>query len=103
MRGELSRRLTAIGKGLEAVHQPLKEWEKELGDILILANEYRNDLNHAGMRKEPKPSSNMIKKAHEVKSITGDFLDKYLFVRSEEHTSELQSRGHLVCRLLLEK
>src|SRR5690625_7017875 len=26
-------------------------------------------------------------------------LDK----RSEEHTSELQSRGHLVCRLLLEK
>src|SRR5690625_5967904 len=28
-------------------------------------------------------------------------LDKYR--RSEEHTSELQSRGHLVCRLLLEK
>src|SRR5437660_8395616 len=25
------------------------------------------------------------------------------FRRSEEHTSELQSRGHLVCRLLLEK
>src|SRR5437870_10354421 len=26
-----------------------------------------------------------------------------LQLRSEEHTSELQSRGHLVCRLLLEK
>src|SRR5690625_6798725 len=26
-----------------------------------------------------------------------------LIMRSEEHTSELQSRGHLVCRLLLEK
>src|SRR5690625_7709049 len=26
-----------------------------------------------------------------------------LHLRSEEHTSELQSRGHLVCRLLLEK
>src|SRR2546429_3734660 len=26
-----------------------------------------------------------------------------LLVRSEEHTSELQSRLHLVCRLLLEK
>src|SRR5690625_6152697 len=24
-------------------------------------------------------------------------------LRSEEHTSELQSRGHLVCRLLLDK
>src|SRR5690554_7704688 len=27
----------------------------------------------------------------------------YSFIRSEEHTSELQSRPHLVCRLLLEK
>src|SRR5258708_10124174 len=27
----------------------------------------------------------------------------YTFVRSEEHTSELQSPDHLVCRLLLEK
>src|SRR5207253_6323187 len=26
---------------------------------------------------------------------------QYCRVRSEEHTSELQSRGHLVCRLLL--
>src|SRR5207253_10984769 len=25
-----------------------------------------------------------------------------IYLRSEEHTSELQSRGHLVCRLLLE-
>src|SRR3712207_6845996 len=29
----------------------------------------------------------------------GDYVD----VRSEEHTSELQSRQYLVCRLLLEK
>src|SRR5690625_5978969 len=27
----------------------------------------------------------------------------FFYLRSEEHTSELQSRGHLVCRLLLEK
>src|SRR5690625_7103032 len=26
-----------------------------------------------------------------------------VWIRSEEHTSELQSRGHLVCRLLLEQ
>src|SRR5207253_10255421 len=30
-------------------------------------------------------------------------LDDAQLARSEEHTSELQSRGHLVCRLLLEK
>src|SRR5690625_7115044 len=28
---------------------------------------------------------------------------RHNLARSEEHTSELQSRGHLVCRLLLEK
>src|SRR5690625_7403274 len=27
---------------------------------------------------------------------------RFTITRSEEHTSELQSRGHLVCRLLLE-
>src|SRR2546422_3997967 len=30
-------------------------------------------------------------------------LGKSALIRSEEHTSELQSRLHLVCRLLLEK
>src|SRR3989442_8611299 len=30
-------------------------------------------------------------------------LDQLAVGRSEEHTSELQSRPHLVCRLLLEK
>src|SRR5690554_6085306 len=32
-----------------------------------------------------------------------NLLVAYNFSRSEEHTSELQSRPHLVCRLLLEK
>src|SRR5207253_6330084 len=35
-----------------------------------------------------------VKRVIETKEVQG---------RSEEHTSELQSRGHLVCRLLLEK
>src|SRR5207253_9995671 len=33
----------------------------------------------------------------------GRFKTRGTGLRSEEHTSELQSRGHLVCRLLLEK
>src|SRR5205809_6645786 len=37
------------------------------------------------------------------RSISLPFLVTILFQRSEEHTSELQSRLHLVCRLLLEK
>src|SRR2546425_6869332 len=33
----------------------------------------------------------------------GDLIEYYWAVRSEEHTSELQSLAYLVCRLLLEK
>src|SRR5690625_6076730 len=40
--------------------------------------------------------------AHGQGSCPGDDGAAHL-TRSEEHTSELQSRGHLVCRLLLEK
>src|SRR5690625_3897130 len=35
--------------------------------------------------------------------IASPLIDRITVGRSEEHTSELQSRGHLVCRLLLEK
>src|SRR5256884_976915 len=35
--------------------------------------------------------------------IAWDHVAQRAWVRSEEHTSELQSRLHLVCRLLLEK
>src|SRR2546422_3486932 len=38
---------------------------------------------------------------HPLGSVADDLL--YEETRSEEHTSELQSRLHLVCRLLLEK
>src|SRR2546429_3761740 len=38
-----------------------------------------------------------------IVSMSGYVLDFPNFDRSEEHTSELQSRLHLVCRLLLEK
>src|SRR5690554_7388438 len=37
-----------------------------------------------------------------ARMINAEFLTRF-FLRSEEHTSELQSRPHLVCRLLLEK
>src|SRR5690625_7039225 len=39
---------------------------------------------------------------HAVKRVLAH-SEKSAAYRSEEHTSELQSRGHLVCRLLLEK
>src|SRR2546422_4574325 len=47
----------------------------------------RSEVSGAGCRRRP----------------TGVAGTSSVAVRSEEHTSELQSRLHLVCRLLLEK
>src|SRR5207253_11510079 len=53
------------------------------------------------------PISRFSMKFSRAPAITSYFaalvVDDFLRHRSEEHTSELQSRGHLVCRLLLEK
>src|SRR5690606_40469084 len=38
-----------------------------------------------------------------LEAVEGDRVRIYVTNRSEEHTSELQSRENLVCRLLLEK
>src|SRR5690606_41465057 len=39
----------------------------------------------------------------EAQGVSKDDLTVFKYFRSEEHTSELQSRENLVCRLLLEK
>src|SRR2546427_2501340 len=39
----------------------------------------------------------------QAQEITARLRDEYERLRSEEHTSELQSQSNLVCRLLLEK
>src|SRR2546422_5875451 len=51
-----------------------------------------------------------VVEVHDVDRVDARFLQgdvivgqRLLHARSEEHTSELQSRLHLVCRLLLEK
>src|SRR3712207_8455318 len=38
-----------------------------------------------------------------ISNVERDYVFGWLISRSEEHTSELQSRQYLVCRLLLEK
>src|SRR5437870_9714798 len=59
---------------------------------------------------DPAASSRLRNLALQARSyLDGDkrrfihLVDGGVSDRSEEHTSELQSRGHLVCRLLLEK
>src|SRR5690606_41703990 len=52
------------------------------------------ELHHGAIKVESNPN-------HETTFVILIPIDKE--VRSEEHTSELQSRENLVCRLLLEK
>src|SRR5947209_16527150 len=58
-------------------------------------------------RKSPssvKRPAQAEKRCHELRCRTFSPADDWFFAwRSEEHTSELQSRQYLVCRLLLEK
>src|SRR5689334_24021474 len=49
------------------------------------------------------PSRTLVSSVFTSKGKAGGFTRSGLASRSEEHTSELQSQFHLVCRLLLEK
>src|SRR5258707_7394164 len=49
------------------------------------------------------PEFTLLQLQQTVEALAGRGLHKQNFRRSEEHTSELQSRQYLVCRLLLEK
>src|SRR5690625_6833305 len=61
------------------------------GEVLPLVDKLENhELEH---------SVELLKKARELGLLSADIPEE----RSEEHTTELQSRGQLVCRLLLDK
>src|SRR5690625_6983602 len=70
--------ITGSGIALDAVTRGLKTGLVEMKDFAFGTSSRSTKLVHGGLR----------------------YLKQ---LRSEEHTSELQSRGHLVCRLLLEK
>src|SRR5690625_6067733 len=65
-----------------------------------LADQYQSEIHitRAGQRVNAKSIMGVMMLAAGRGSVVR--IDA---TRSEEHTSELQSRGHLVCRLLLEK
>src|SRR3712207_8659335 len=84
--------------GLLAARQALEE----IGDVITVAP----DRNRSGVGRSITFGSTLHVEEREMAdgtlgyACTGTPVD---CVRSEEHTSELQSRQYLVCRLLLEK
>src|SRR5690625_7125405 len=61
----------------------------------------RSEITATGdIRAHSQTKTSAVDPVTEVDTAAEEFV---VGSRSEEHTSELQSRGHLVCRLLLEK
>src|SRR3712207_7152521 len=91
----------------------------ESGDTVVLASSlvpgnetavYKviNGLSRLGATVVHKETARVHVSGHapagELRTLLNVAKPRYLMpVRSEEHTSELQSRQYLVCRLLLEK
>src|SRR5690625_623515 len=55
-----------------------------------------------GKYEKAAPTPTRDRVCEEYTQCNEDEYERVAFSRSEEHTSELQSRGHLACRLLLE-
>src|SRR2546429_3970316 len=73
-----------VGSGLRRSTRPQSSGGSRPGGAIALMSEPRGDRRPLG--KDPETACKEEERT-----------------RSEEHTSELQSRLHLVCRLLLEK
>src|SRR2546422_5083147 len=70
---------------------------------LFRSHELRRHVVAAGVLHDVRDGRDSLeRRAHAVPVVLAQ-KDHGQLVRSEEHTSELQSRLHLVCRLLLEK
>src|SRR3712207_8041586 len=68
--------------------------------LLFESQLQRNGVYKHGMKKNFRQLQSSVRKLISLMRSSFSFPD---YFRSEEHTSELQSRQYLVCRLLLEK
>src|SRR5690625_5111453 len=81
---------------------------KNLGNAKMVTNIALDELKESIEELYHQDSDwNQLLNIHSTDAINNEIMQDRFYrnfeKRSEEHTSELQSRGHLVCRLLLEK
>src|SRR5690625_7100103 len=79
----------------------------QTNNLNLITSPHNTTLNPTRSNRTPTSNSKNILNRHQKRliNITLRRRNKRInrIQRSEEHTSELQSRGHLVCRLLLEE
>src|SRR5215208_1243607 len=71
-----------------------------VGALLLIVNAARSRIRTTPVYEPPVLAGQVVGCTAGFYAHRGSTL---VLTRSEEHTSELQSRGHLVCRRLLEK
>src|SRR5690625_2145200 len=80
----------------------VKIFDEIPSDKILIADAKRGDIGNTARAYKRAFFDNPKSDAITLNPLMGmDTVQPFL--RSEEHTSELQSRGHLVCRLLLDK
>src|SRR3712207_437385 len=96
-RRPLQRRIAALGLGPYAVLAPVSRGCPPPSDMFLRVAHPSATPRCRGVRLA------CVKHSASVRSEPGSNSQVHRARRSEEHTSELQSRQYLVCRLLLEK
>src|SRR5690625_5600729 len=81
----------------------IREMGRVRADTAELLAEYADKNGEISRRRLSRLLRDMDAIERELRKNGEQALLNIIEERSEEHTSELQSRGHLVCRLLLEK
>src|SRR5690606_25514354 len=74
-----------------------------LDDLTVVRASLEASMARAAAERRTEQRQQELRDAYDRMIATIDDVDAYNEARSEEHTSELQSRENLVCRLLLEK
>src|SRR3712207_4327872 len=113
----IMKNIPAWERANEQINQTSKKWQAEVealnneaatlyknyqNEVAFLSNEQKKSRQEAIMNKE-KEAAELRKKYFGPEGELFKKRESLIAPRSEEHTSELQSRQYLVCRLLLEK
>src|SRR5690554_3909225 len=85
-----------------AMAHELKHSLPKLAHVLVIGSEGEDSFERVLLERAWETETDTAALFRERRP-SGDDVVQILYTRSEEHTSELQSRPHLVCRLLLEK